>query len=123
MFRTKSISIGLIAVVLFSASVLALFSSMQFARAQNPEFIIIRDSTLNDADDFKELTVTCPEDMIAVAGGAGIFYDSGEIIHLRPVLISNFSYPDENSWFAEAIQPKEGTTDWYLEVHATCVTP
>ena len=48
--------------------------------------------------------------------------DFKELTVMLPVLILSFIYPDDESWFAEDIQPEEATTEWRLQVHVTCVS-
>jgi hypothetical protein len=71
-------------------------------------------------DDYQFLTAYCPDDKVAIGGGAGIFFDSEEGFDDVPVLISSFMYPDNTGWYAEARQPEDADTEWYLEVQVIC---
>lgn len=107
--------------LLISLAALMGFISTRSTNAQSTPVVTVRESTESDGTDFKDITVTCPEGMTAISGGAGIFYDDSEGVYLLPRLISSFMYPDDNSWFAEAVQPRQAATDWRLEVHVTCI--
>lgn len=113
-------------VMLFAMSIVLLATALFFAsnntsQAITSTFVTFREATELDESDFKELIVVCPEGMKAISGGAGIFYGAEDSIYLRPVLISSFMYPDDKSWFAEAVQPEEAADDWLLEVHVSCI--
>ena len=59
---------------------------------------IVSDETRTDEDDYQDLSVECPDDKVAIGGGAGIFYTSEEGYDLVPVLVSSFMYPDNRGW-------------------------
>ena len=104
-------------------AVLVLIATSRPTQAQTPLFFTVRERTEDNRDDFKDLTVSCPRGTKAISGGAGIFYNSEDAEDLQqlPNLISNFMYPNDASWFAEAIQPEDTLETWSLEVHVTCV--
>ena len=81
---------------------------------------IVSDTTRNNGVDYKTEDVSCPDDKVAIGGGAGIFFDSEEGYDLVPHLVSSFMYPDNTGWYAEAIQPEDANTDWRLEVQVIC---
>jgi len=91
-------------------------------RAQASTYVTVRDETASNKQDFKSISAQCPEDMIAISGGAGIYYDSDAEAPNLPLLVSSFMYPDERTWYAEAVQPANSQAFWSLEVHVTCVT-
>ena len=116
--KSLAVLIGMFTLILI---VLLLSITTNQTNAQSSQFITITETTESDEDDFKELFAFCPDGMQAISGGAGIFYSSSEGVYLLPVLISSFMYRDNQSWFAEAVQPKVATTEWRLQVHVTCV--
>ncbi|GAB5491814.1 MAG: hypothetical protein Phog2KO_20290 [Phototrophicaceae bacterium] len=107
---------AIIAVLIFSGIML---------NAQNDNdlisgYEIVSAETDSSEDDFQFVEVFCPKGKVAIGGGAGIFYSSEEGYDVLPTLVSSFMYPDNTGWYAEAIQPEEANTEWYLEVQVIC---
>jgi hypothetical protein len=121
MSENAKVSLLIAVLSVLSVAVSMLFSSTALANAAGSTFVTITDQTETDETDFKSLTVTCPQGMKAISGGAGIFYSRSEGNYVLPLLISSFMYPDDASWFAEGVQPEAANTDWYLQVQVTCV--
>lgn len=121
--KQKRLMLPINSILLVLLAVLVLIATTRPTEALTPLFFTVRERTEDNRDDFKDLTVSCPRGTKAISGGAGIFYHSSDVrdIHLLPTLISNFMYPNDSSWFAEAIQPEDTRDIWALEVHVTCV--
>jgi hypothetical protein len=81
---------------------------------------IVTEALEESEEDYQLLWAYCPEDKVAIGGGAGIYFNEDGDYEDVPVLISSFMYPDNTGWYAEARQPEDADTEWHLEVQVIC---